>query len=175
MIQGVYWLYLYFSYYMQLDLCWLWHWQILVDTLVEPPVVLCCVHGHHRNYFINPWTLPFHTAVTHWPTNTCRSCVDKPDSCSAGSLSLRVASLSCFFCCFSFSSIWDAIFSNLVWWQRKSAEDHCWATPLPPVIITVACEEIIPSVAVCGMQRSLIFARGKQQYLINTWKNTIIL
>lgn len=177
---------------MQLELCW-----VLLPSSGSTgrcwwthkwSHLSCCVafmvRVHQRNGFINTWTLPFHAAVTHWPTNTCRSCMDKQDSCSGGSLSLSVASLSCFFCSFSFSSITDAIFSSLVWMQRKSAEDHCRATPLPPVAITVGCEELIPSVAVCGMQRSLIFARDKtamfEKCLVNyaifmTWVNELFI
>lgn len=38
-----------------------------------------------------------------------------------------------------------------------------WAPIVPPVIVSVGCEELVPSVAVCGMQWSLISATDKQQ------------
>lgn len=46
---------------------------------------------------------------------TCRSCKDRPDSWSAGTLSVRTLSRSSFLICFSLSSIVMAFFRSLVW------------------------------------------------------------
>lgn len=123
------------------------------------------LRAHQRAGFMNTWT-------QRWPPNTCRSCVDKPDSWSAGSLWLSVASLSCFFCSFSFSSITEAIFSSLVWSQRKRAGDD-WRAASDIIMLGVGSEEMVPSGAVGGTQRSLICAADKQQWLINGWSMVV--
>lgn len=50
---------------------------------------------------------------------TCRSCIDRPDSWSAGCFSSRILSRSFILSCFSFSSIVIAFFNILVWTNIK--------------------------------------------------------
>lgn len=56
--------------------------------------------------------------------NTCRSCVDRPDIWSAGTLSARIRSRSSFLTCFSLSNMVMAFFSSLVWYRTHYTELH---------------------------------------------------
>lgn len=84
------------------------------------------MHTHENGvYAWHLYTLESYLCVGHfhcvisvmllqWPAHTWRSCRDKPDSWSGGTLSLKVVSLFSFFCSFSSSNITVAVFSSLV-------------------------------------------------------------